>query len=158
GSNGNWCRFHVSTGSNLEDYGKLGNDNSFLIVGSNEFNDRSGAYEDSPIFTIPKPANGSTACPSETVTKFIPSPAGTDFTPQPANVFGSSARGFVASIQDSSHLHMYTVGGTTTTPTLTDNGTVTVPAFATPAGVPQPGSSDQLDSSDTRLTQAVAAF
>jgi PKD repeat protein len=52
---------------------------------------------------------------------------------------------------------MYTVGGTTTTPTLTDNGTVAVPTFATPAAVPQPGSADGLDSSDTRLTQAVAA-
>jgi PKD repeat protein len=52
---------------------------------------------------------------------------------------------------------MFTVSGTTTTPTLTDNGTVTVPTFATPAAVPQPGSPDGLDSSDTRLTQAVAA-
>ena len=157
GSAANWCRYHVSTGSNLEDYGKLGNDNSFLIVGSNEFNDRSGIYEDSPIFTIPKPANGSTTCPSETLTKFIPTPAGTDFTPQPANVFQSSAKGFIASLSDSSHLHMFTVSGTTT-PTLTDNGTVAVTTFATPAGVPQPGSSDQLDSSDTRLTQAVATI
>ena len=157
GSSANWCRYHVSTGSNLEDYGKLGNDNSFLIVGSNEFSDRSGVYEDSPVFTIPKPANGSTTCPSETLTKFIPSPAGTDFTPEPATVFQSSARGFIASVSDFSHLHMYTVSGTTT-PTLTDNGTVAVPTFATPAGVPQPGSSDQLDSSDTRLTQAVATI
>ena len=39
---------------------------------------------------------------------------------------------------------------------MTDNGTVTVPTFATPAGVPQPGSTDQIDTSDTRLTQAVA--
>jgi hypothetical protein len=46
----------------------------------------------------------------------------------------------------------------TTTPTLTDNGTVAVPTFATPPGVPQPGSTDLLDSSDTRLTQAVATI
>jgi hypothetical protein len=156
GAAGNWCRFHIGTVGSLEDYGKLGNDNGFMIVGANEFNDATSGYVDSPIFTIAKPANGSKACPtSVTVKKFIPTPAGTDFTPEPANVFGSSANGFVASLKDTSHLHMYTVTGTT--PTLIDNGAVTVPAFATPAGVPQPGSTDKIDSSDTRLTQAVAA-
>ena len=127
-----------------------------MIVGANEFNDATFSYVDSPIFTIPKPANGVTTCPTSlTLKKFVPSPAGTDFTPEPANLFGSSANGFVASLKDTSHLHMYTVTGAT--PTLTDNGAVTVPTFATPAGVPQPGSTDKIDSSDTRLTQAVAA-
>jgi PKD repeat protein len=56
----------------------------------------------------------------------------------------------------SNALRMYTLVGTT--PTLTDNGNITVPAFSPPPGVPQPGTTDTLDSSDTRLTQANAAF
>ena len=152
-SSGNWCRYHVGTGTTLEDYGKLGNSDSQMIIGANEFNLTTGAGIDSAIITFPKPANGTTVttCPSESGHRFAP----IDFTPQPANVFSSSANGFVTAIKDFSHLEMYTVVGTT--PTVSDNGAVPVTTFATPANVPQPGSTDKLDSSDTRLTQANAA-
>jgi PKD repeat protein len=152
-SSGNWCRYHVGTGTTLEDYGKLGNSNSQMIIGANEFNASTNAAIDSAIITFPKPANATpvTTCPSESGQRFAP----IDFTPQPANVFSSSANGFVTAIKDFSHLEMYTVAGTT--PTVTDNGAVPVTTFATPANVPQPGSTDRLDSSDTRLTQANAA-
>src|SRR5205823_4313002 len=113
-----------------------------------------GSFIDSAIITFPKPPNAKpvTTCPSESGHKFTP----VDFTPEPANLFGSSANGYVTALKDFSHLEMYTVVGTT--PTVTDNGAIPVTAFATPANVPQPGSTDKLDSSDTRLTQANAAF
>ena len=44
---------------------------------------------------------------------------------------------------------------------LTDKGNITVPAFSTPASVPQPApapAGDVIDSSDTRLTQANAVI
>jgi len=156
-----WCKYHVNTAGNLEDYGKLGNDDSFMIVGSNEFNDTSG-YTDSPVFALAKPANGATTCPaSSAITKFAP-PAANEGTPEPANIFGGSPSGYVVAVSGSlsNALRMYTLSGTTT-PVLNDNGNITVPAFATPANVPQPApapASDQLDSSDARLTQAAAAF
>ena len=157
GSGANWCRFHLGTAANLEDYGKLGNDNGFMIVGANEFNDTSG-YTGSPIFAIPKPASRSvTQCPtSVSLTEFVPA-AANEFTPVPANIYGNSTTGYIVAISGSltNALRMYTLVGST--PTLTDNGNITVPAFATPASVPQPGTSDTLDSSDTRLTQANAA-
>jgi hypothetical protein len=159
GTTSNWCRFHVVTGSLLEDYGKLGNSNSFLIIGANEFSDTPGGYTDSPIFVVPKPANKVTTCATTlTIQKFTPA-AASEFTPEPANVFGSSANGYIAAVSGTVNnaLRMYTVSGTTT-PVLTDNGNVTVPAFSVPASVPQPGTTDQLDSSDTRLSQANAAF
>jgi PKD repeat protein len=158
GSSANWCKFHVNTGANLEDYGKLGNDNSFMIVGANEFNDTTG-YTASPIFAITKPANKVTTCPSSLlITKFTPA-ASAEFTPVPANIFGGSANGFIPAISGSSSsaLRMYTLSGTTT-PTLTDNGNITVPTYNVPAGVPQPGTTDKIDSSDTRLTQTNAVF
>jgi PKD domain len=158
GASSNWCRFHVGTGSNLEDYGKLGNDNTFMIVGANEFNDTTG-YTDSPIFAIGKPANKVTTCPtSVSFTKFAP-PAANEFTPEPANIFGSSASGYIVAVSGSlsNALRMYTLSGTTTA-SLIDNGNITVPAFSIPASVPQPGTTDKLDSLDRRLTQANAAF
>jgi hypothetical protein len=162
-SAGNWCRFHVNTGSELEDYGKLGESNGFMIVGANEFDDFAG-YDGSPIFAIAKPANGSTTCPAGSsirITKFVP-PASDEFSPEPANISGSSASGDVVAISGSltTALRMYTLSGgsSTTSPTLTDNGNITVPAFSVPANIPQPGSTDKLDSSDARLTQANAAF
>jgi hypothetical protein len=152
-SPGNWCAYHVGTGTTLEDYGKLGNSNSQMIIGANEFNAITQRSIDSAVITFPKPPNGTvTTCPSENGTRF----PGIDFTPEPANIFNSSANGFVTAIKDSSHLEMYTVLPGTP-PTVTDNGAVPVPTFATPANVPQPGSADRLDSSDTRLTQANAA-
>jgi PKD repeat protein len=149
---GNWCGYHVGTGTTLEDYGKLGNSNSQMIIGANEFNMTTGNGIDSAIITFPKPPNGTvTTCPSESGHLF----SGIDFTPEPANIFGSSTNGYVTAIKDTSHLEMYTVVGTT--PTLTNNGAIPVTTFATPANVPQPGTTDKLDASDTRLTQANAA-
>src|SRR5262249_10099146 len=74
------------------------------------------------------------------------------FTPVPANVADSSATGYVVAMdQDQAHLDLYAVGNGAPTKT-----TVTVPAFDLPATVPQPGTTDEIDSLDGRLTQAVA--
>ncbi len=162
GASANWCKYHVATGSGLEDYGKLGNSNTFMIVGTNEFNDITTSYVDSPIYTLAKPANGSTACPKTVAMhKFAP-PAANEFTPEPANVFGSSSTGYVVAISGSvsNALRMYTVTGTSTAPVLTDKGNITVPTFNPPAGVPQPApapGSDVIDTLDGRLTLANAA-
>jgi hypothetical protein len=164
-SAGNWCGYHVSTGDDLEDYGKLGNDGNFLILGSNEFSDQSGSYLDSPITMWPKPANGTTTCPSES--GFISRPtAGIDFTPEPANLFGSSLpTGYVVGVDETGSaldaLRMYTVTGSPTAPSITDEGDITVPTFSVPASVPQPApapASDVIDSLDARLTQANGVF
>jgi hypothetical protein len=47
------------------------------------------------------------------------------------------------------------VGGTAAAPTLVPDGNMTVTPFAFPANVPQSGTTNVIDSSDTRLTQAV---
>jgi hypothetical protein len=150
-----WCKYHVDTGYSLEDYPKLGNDDNFLILGTNAFDDTAGYYTGSHLFVLGKPAVGDTSCPLPAATEFtLPSDA---FTPEPANVFGSSDTGFVVATKTTQDaLRFFRVTGTTA-PTLTDDGDISVPAFAVPASVPQPDTFDVLDSSDTRLTQAVAA-
>lgn len=155
-----WCKYHFATGTALYDYGKLGNSSNYLIVGANQFDDSSGSYVGSPIVVIPKPANGVTTCPGLSATVFNPSSAN-EYTPEPANVYGWSAAGYVVAISGSLNnaLRLYTVTKGTSTPVVTDRGNVTVPAFSTPASVPQPSpapAADVLDSSDTRLTQANA--
>ena len=61
---GGWCRFVVSTDiggrSGLDDYPKLGHDNSRMIFGANAF--RGNTFFTAHIWSVPKPANGDTSC------------------------------------------------------------------------------------------------
>jgi PKD repeat protein len=85
----------------------------------------------------------------------------TAFTPEPAHVADSSTGGFVvAADRGSNSMMVWQMTGTGASPTLTALGEPSVPVFSLPANIPQPSpapSSDVLDSSDLRLTQAIAA-
>jgi hypothetical protein len=161
----NWCQFQVSTGTSLEDYPKLGHDDTQIIIGTNAFpNDGISPSTLSHIFVFDKPANGVTTCPTGTTeenTMLRANTAAPDFTPVPANIADDSATGYVVSARsfsDQAHIDLYTVGRNVAGANAVLGTTaVTVPAFAVPASVPQPGGTDDvLDSLDTRLTQAVA--
>src|SRR5205807_9032496 len=78
-TSGNWCGYHVTTSSTLEDYGKLGNSDSQMIIGANEFSMPAGTFIDSAIITFPKPPNAKavTTCPAESGKIFT---SGVDFT------------------------------------------------------------------------------
>ena len=39
-----WCRFGIPQGNLLEDYPKLGHDDNFLSIGTNEYDDTSGLH------------------------------------------------------------------------------------------------------------------
>src|SRR5262249_8214401 len=153
--NSNWCQYQVPTGASLEDYPKLGHDNTQIIVGTNAYDDSTDlSYKESHIWVFAKPGNGVTTCPTPaaegvtTATPFVVGDTtGGAFTPVPANVADSSATGYVIAMdQDQAHLDLYAVGNGAPTKT-----TVTVPAFDLPATVPQPGTTDEIDSLDGRL-------
>jgi hypothetical protein len=153
-----WCQYEIDSGSTLEDYPKLGHDDSQIIIGMNKF--VGITYTGSNVFLLDKPAPGHTACPGsavETGTEAV-FRTGTDFTPVPATIADASATGYVvATSADNSHLTLYEVGRNSSGANVPLRKTsVAVPAFAVPASVPQPSTSDVVDSSDTRLTQAVA--
>jgi PASTA domain/Divergent InlB B-repeat domain len=163
--NTNWCRYQASTGSSLEDYPKLGHDDSQIIVGTNAFtDDGAGNFTASHIFVFDKPANGVMTCPTgdtERSTMLEATAAAPDFTPVPANVADGSANGYVVSARsysDQAHIDLYSIGRNGAGANAVLGATaVSVPAFDVPASVPQPGgTNDVLDSLDTRLTQAVA--
>jgi hypothetical protein len=160
----NWCQYQVSTGTSYEDYPRLGHDDSQIIIGTNAFaHDGLGIYTASHIFVFDKPANGDTTCPSGTTEESTMLKANAitqDFTPVPANIADDSTTGYVVSARsynDQAHIDLYTIGRNSGANAVLGRTAVTVPPFAVPAPVPQPGGTeDVLDSLDTRLTQAVA--
>jgi hypothetical protein len=153
-----WCRYSVSTGTNFNDYPKLGHNDNNMIFGANVF--VGSAFTNAALWTAPKPAVGSTTCPaSVAATSF--NLGSSVFTPVPANTSDSSANGYVVAANDpgsgsASHVGAWHVSGPAAAPTVTSDGSMTVSSYSVPANVPQPGSTDTIDSSDARLTQAVA--
>jgi hypothetical protein len=166
-----WCRFVVATdiGANkfLEDYPKLGHDNLHILFGSNST--RGNLFFTAHIYSLPKPASGDTSCtPPSAISVFgsSASPLTTSdgtpaFTPVPANTANSSPAGHVVAadapyfVASPSQVMAWHVGGTAAAPTLAPDGNMNVTPFAFPANVPQPSTTNVIDSSDTRLTQAV---
>ena len=173
---GNWCRFYIDTGNELEDFPKLGHNDNHLIIGTNVF-EEEGALEEASvegfltarIWAIPKPANGDTSCtpPAVFSTGTTESPLETAdgdmaFTPVPANTFEGAANGYVVAadspflVENPSQVMAWHLSGAAEAPTLSADGNMDVGAFDFPANVPQPESTSLLDSLDARLTQAVA--
>jgi PKD repeat protein len=82
----------------------------------------------------------------------------TAFTPVPADTMEGAANGYVVAADapttaPASQIMVWHVDGTGA---LVKDSSINVGSFNVPGNVPQPGTTDQLDSSDTRLTQAVA--
>jgi hypothetical protein len=107
------------------------------------------------MFTIPKPALGIATCPGSISLGGFTSP--NISTPEPANLAGSSATGYIVGNHTSTSLRMITITGTAGSPVAHDLGDIKVAAYSSPANLPQPGSTDRVDTSDTRLTQATGA-
>jgi hypothetical protein len=166
-----WCGYSYGTSEVIEDYPKLGLDSLHIIIGSNSFNARSGAFVTAHILSLPKPASGKIeTCPAAPKLTTFGSPLRTSvenhiaITPEPATVADESPSGFVLAADvttpssgNGSHLMIWQVAGTAEKPELTALGAPAVTEFKIPPNVPQPGSVDELDSFDSRLTQAVAA-
>jgi hypothetical protein len=165
----NWCvKFTRNLGTEFEDYPKLGHNNNHIIFGTNVFG--VSGFLTSRIWAVPKPANADTSCDFNPTAYFFggginPALATLDgdvaFTPVPANTYGSSANGYVVAADfmtgDSEIMVWHVSGNKTDPPTLTPDANIAVGTYAVPANVPQPDNSYLLDSSDSRLTQAVAA-
>src|SRR5216684_9190196 len=153
-----WCRYSVSTGNDFNDYPKLGHNDNNMIFWANVFGPVS--FKNAAVWTAPKPAVGSTTCPASVAATSFSLGSGV-FTPVPANTSDGSANGYVVAANDpgsgtASHIGAWHVSGPASAPTVTSDGSMTVSSYSVPANVPQPGSTDVIDSSDARLTQAVA--
>jgi PKD repeat protein len=159
-----WCGYEYQTEKSFEDYPKLGLDSVHIILGTNSFNAETGGFISAHIFAGAKPSGTVEECPAKgpTLTRFgepLKTSLGSSaFTPEPATVADSSLSGYVVSADEfGEHIIVWQVAGTAGAPELKELGAPAVPVFEVPPLVPQPVSTDGLDSLDTRLTQAVAA-
>jgi hypothetical protein len=172
-----WCQYLMPSATSehtylLDDYPKLGHNDSQLIFGTNMFTGTLVLFDEGArVLTVPKPPPGQTTCPSPpTVTSFgaLRSPLQTAdghraATPVPANTIDQSSNGYVVAADNPAIVNQ---GGSAnqimawhvdSSGTLIEDGNTNVTTFQGPDDAPQPGNNPTLDTMpDGRLTQAVA--
>ncbi len=164
GSSSDWCRYSIAFGSRFPDYPKLGDSKPFAIIGVNIF--AGSAFTGSELLAIKKPGSGS-GCPSSPKVK-AKTPLKTNnstlaFTPVPANEIDGQGTGWVVARPaptPASKIAVFKV-------TKNDNGAaqiqgtsknISVDQYKIPPAAPQAASTSKIDTSDTRMTQAVGAI
>jgi hypothetical protein len=166
---GGWCGYFIATGEFFDDYPKLGHSDSGLTIGTNVFDlslPPNEQFQGSRLWSIAKPASPQT-CPELGVGAIASTGAlftgdgDPAFTPVPANTADSSANSYVVAadapfISGDAQVMGWHLTGAGTGATLFEDGNMSVSPFSVPASVPQPGTSEVIDSSDARLTNAVA--
>ena len=171
-----FCKYDMDFGYGtiLPDYPKLGTTADFLLIGVNGFDSATGyPYVGSDVSWMAKPGPG-TGCPSQaTVDGFKKGTvfdlrnaggpgASRAFTPVPAVQTDSSSTGWVMA-ENQATLNELTVfqvtkdgSGNAVIPT---TGTaVPVSSFSVPPNAPQKGTTQVLDTLDTRIMQAVSGY
>jgi hypothetical protein len=175
-----WCRMSLSVGPYFDDYPKLGFDRKHILIGSNLFTEELDDALTARIWALGKPGRSNT-CARLPVRKFG-SPADPlrradghfAFTPVPVVPTGSIQGGYVVSadcvaesreepppcgdrFRKANQITIWRIAGGRDAPRLVREGGVSVPAYRLPSPAPQPGARSRLDTSDTRLYQAVSA-
>lgn len=161
---GGWCGYFIYTGELFDDYPKLGHSDSGITIGTNVF---ESGFLGARLWSIAKPPAPET-CPSSaglsigSTGALFTADAEPAFTPVPANPAGASANSYVVAADlpeggPASQIMAWHLTGAGTGAVLVPDGNMNVAAYEFPANVPQPGTSEVLDSLDSRLTNAVAA-
>jgi hypothetical protein len=164
-----WCSYFIFTGALFDDYPKLGHSDSGLTIGTNVFDPSlppNEEFQGSRLWSIAKPGSPE-SCPelgggSIGVTGALHTEdGGIAFTPVPANTADSSADSYVVASDypepvPGHQIMGWHLSGAGTGATLVADGNMNVATYHFPAFVPQPGTAQEIDSLDTRLTNAVA--
>jgi hypothetical protein len=172
-----WCQYVMPSETSertylLDDYPKLGHNDTHLIFGTNMFTGTLVLfYQGSRVLTVPKPPPGQTACPSPPTVKSFGSvrkPLRTAdghlaATPVPANTIDQTSDGYVvaadnpAIVDQGGSANQIMAWHVDSSGTLVEDGNMNVTPYQGPNDVPQPGNGPTLDTlPDGRLTQAVA--
>jgi len=168
---GNYCWMEIDRGSNLDDFPKLGHDDNSIVVGANVFaNYGQGAFLNSEVWVITKPANVSLTNPcgiGGPVVKPV-SLGSTVFTPVPADMTDSSTVDYIVAAQQpgTGLANNLFVWQSSPSSGVTFVGYFRVADYQVPPDVPQPStgtascatSGTCLDTLDARLTQAVGHY
>ena len=172
---GGWCRYGVFTGSNLQDYPKLGHDANFVTFGSNVFDGSKTGFPfvTANIWAIAKPGAADSTCSSPVSAIYFAdathllrnADASLASTPVPANTSDAATNDYIVAAHDASVVpaptnvmvwHMETRPTTPFVALVADGDVPVGSSYSAPPNVPQPGTPYLLDSLDGRLTQAVA--
>ncbi|MEA2429752.1 MAG: large repetitive protein, partial [Thermoleophilaceae bacterium] len=160
-----WCQMKIDTGTDFEDRPKLSVSATHIVLGTNAA-PRSGNWY-SRVWTIPKPTNGSTSCPTGaqtgvqvfgTVNQPLKSSDGTLVdSPVPAAASDGGSTAYVVAADDNAstnnQIMVWHVGSDGK---LVADGNINVNAYSAPPLAPQPSGYDSLDTIDQRLSNAVA--
>ena len=161
-----FCKYSIDYGpDDLPDFPRLGDTQHFMVIGVNVF---SPSFSGSDIVAITKPAAGTT-CPARssfgvTTKADVKNADGSRaFTPVPANQTDTQVTGWVVArpvTVPANFLTVYQVtrNATTGAAVISNGSNVAVPSYTVPANAPMNGASQLLDTSDTRMTQAVSAI
>ncbi|MFL5825426.1 MAG: hypothetical protein ACJ76V_02765 [Thermoleophilaceae bacterium] len=168
-----WCRYIVDTGVSFDDFPKLGNNDTRLIVGANSFadNDPSSDFQTAHVFTISKPTAGTGCSTNPELKQFgtaaspLPMKNGAEATtPVPVYIPQSSANGYVlaaddpgthASLKGTRIMEWHVDPTGNLHDDTSSNGLFPVADYQWPGAAAQGGSSNWIDTLDARLTQAV---
>src|SRR3954470_3144712 len=160
-----WCQMQIDTRAAFEDRPKLSVSATHIVLGTNAA-PRSGNWY-SRVWTIPKPAHGSSSCPTgpqtgvqvfgteqqplrSTDNNLVDSPV-----PAIASDGGSTVY-VVAADDDASSNSQIMVWHVGSDGRLVADGNIGVNAYSAPPLAPQPTGYDTLDTIDQRLSNAVA--
>ena len=176
-SSPDWCHYQSSFGvygtNAFPDYPKLGDSKNFLLIGINRFNNALNAYLGSDVIWITKPTSTATItnCPTPGLSGVKTGLKNADgsfmSTPVPANQVDPIATGWVVGTQDAgvgtgTYISLYRVKKDSNTGAAKFKlYKIPLPAsqhYSMPPSAPQAGSSYAIDTSDARITQAVAAI
>jgi hypothetical protein len=171
-SGADFCKYILDYGygstATLPDYPKLGVTQDFVLVGSNDFL-LGSIYNGSNVNWLAKPTDPNcpgTIGPGGTFSSLKNADGSLMSTPVPAFSADPSGTGYVVGSVDvgtgsGSVLSVFKVtkNASTGSPVMSGPYSVSLPlAYSVPADAPQQGVSAVLDTMDTRLTHAVAAY
>ncbi|MEA2468378.1 MAG: hypothetical protein QOJ57_2504, partial [Thermoleophilaceae bacterium] len=159
-----WCQLRIDNGGDFDDRPKLGDNATHLIMPTNA--DPATGADFDRVWTMPKPANGSTTCPaSQTGIKVFGS-VSQPLKSSDGDIVDSaivaqdndgSANGWIVAADDraasTSQIMLWHVNSSGD---LVADGNINVSPFSEPPAAPQPSPNQTLDPVDQRLNSAIA--
>ncbi len=178
-----WCRMSIPTGTLFDDFPELGFSRNHILIATNVFDLGTREFMFSRLWVIGSPASGPDVCARPPVTSFGSqaeplrrADGNIAFTLVPVDPVRPSDLAYVVAAdcvfgperggeedpcgtrdRQANQITVWHVDGPRRAPQLTQNGGIDVPIYKLPTPARQRGTARMLDTSDTRLYQAISA-
>jgi hypothetical protein len=176
-----WCQFHSPRGRLFPDFPMMGFSRRHIIIGTNMGDDKKHEIVTARIYVAGKPAKGATGCRRPPLKwwgsrkhPLLKGDGRFALTPVAAREVRPSDQGWLfttdcpgedqpeagekscqGSDPNANRVTVWRVTGPRASPRLDRTGAIDVPRYDEPRPVPQAGSKDEIDPSDTRLSLAI---